>query len=214
MVYYAFYITEEGYDNLIEWSVPSLLVPEEPESTRPVELYALTSSKRYADIFRKTRDPKQFLERRIDIEDSRQDEFEMTYMDYLIHKHAFVCEYEKGDRSIRKQVVFPVPNFEYSNIEENWHMVLSDIVDEQMYETYLDWFESIRLSEGTIFTGIFQKAWSILDFGAILFNYGNPSEIPWDLGDQFNQLNGYRKLYERTYQRKGIMKLCTYGDFI
>lgn len=215
MQYYLFYITDAGYDDLGEWTVPNLLPSKDPEpSPRPYQLYAITSNKKYANIFRSTRDPKQFMQRTIEVSESEKKEFDNKYMEYIIHKHPLTCEFTKAGIQKSSQIVVPLPNFEYENIEENWYMILSDIIDDHTFGINKDMFDLIHKSKGEIFQGFIQSALNVLEYNTILFSYGNPSEIPWELGDHFNGLNGYRRLYERTYRKRGILKLCTYGDFI
>ena len=206
MTYYLFYITDQGYDSLGEWTVPSLIVPKVPEPIpKPYQLYAVTSNKKYAAIFRSTRDPKQFMERTIEISANDKKDFDSFYMEYMIHKHPLTCEFTKAGIQKSSQIVLPLPNFEFENIEDNWHMILSDIIE---------MLNLINRSGGHIFREFVEMALDVLEYNTILFSYGNPSEIPWELGDHFNGLNGYRRLYERTYRKRGILKLCTYGDFI
>ena len=215
MTYYLFYITDEGYDKLGEWTVPSLIVQQVPEPIpKPYQLYAITSNKKYASIFRATRDPAQFMERVIEISSQDKKNFETVYMEYMIHKHPLTCEFVRAGIQTSSQIIVPLPNFEYDNIEENWYMILSDIIDEHTFGENKKIFDLIHKSGGRIFRGFVQTALDVLEYNTILFSYGNPSEIPWELGDHFNGLNGYRRLYERTYRKRGILKLCTYGDFI
>lgn len=210
--YTAFYITEDGYDRLEEWCGPDRLEPD--KLNRKYELYAMTSSKIYAKIFRKTRDPKYFRERQITVEDEELFSFKTKYSEYFIQKLPLRCVVGEGDDAHVKSIVVPIPVFERRHIEMDWPMILSTTIDDMDWVANERIFHMIINSGGSILDPIVSYALDVIGYNGVLFEYDISESIPWNDEKYFHELNGYRKLYGFTYRKKGIMKLCEYGNFI
>lgn len=205
---YLFYISEEGYNEINDWCSPDIIDPN-PAVPRDWELYALTAEPKYAKIFRKTRSPQYFRERHIRIDDDKYQEFTVTYSEYLLGKHPIRCDIGKP-----ASVVVVIPEFEYRHLKEDWYLLLGSLISDEDYDKSRHIFEML-MSDINILNPIFRYALDVLGYTSILFDSDVPMENDMDdVAGMFNELHGYYTLYNCTYTRKGIMKLCEYGSII
>ena len=182
---YLFYISEAGYDTIKDWCSPDIIDPN-PAVPRDWELYALTAVPKYAKIFRKTRNPEYFRERHIRIDDEKYQEFRSTYSEYLLGKHPIRCNIGR-----KASVVVVIPEFEYRHVKEDYYLLLgSSLITDADYAKCRPIFEMLMTDITVLETELDSVA------------------------DQFNELHGYYELYNCTYTKKGIMKLCEYGSII
>ena len=208
---YLFYISEEGYNKLNDWCGPDLIDPN-PAVPRDWELYAMTTVPSYAKIFRKTRNPAYFRERKIHIKDEDYQEFTVKYSDYLLSKYPIRYDNKQPDKQGYIAVVLPA--FEYRHLTDDWYLLFGSIISDEAYEKSRHIFEML-MADIKILNPIFRYALDTIFYTTILFDNDVPIE-PETAPEEnlFNALHGYYTLYNCTYRRKGIMKLCEYGNII
>lgn len=210
--YTAFYITEDGYDLLEDWCGPDLLEPD--KLNREYELYAITPCKLYANVFRKTRNPDYFKERTLYIEDDEIESFNIKYSEYLIQKLPLRCVVGTGEKEEVKSIVVPLPAFEHRHIKMDWPLILSTTISESDWSVNENIFHAIINTGGKILNPIVSYALDVIGYNGVLFEYDISEEVPWNDEEYFHELNGYRRLYGFTYRKKGLLRLCEFGDFI
>lgn len=182
-------------------------------------LYAVTSSKKYARIFRETRNMHYFIEREAEFDDLEKENLERDLGAYFIHKHPFKTIYQDGDHKEIGQLILPVVNFEYDVIDLNGEYVFSDLlemIDNGMSDDANEMSSFFLTSGGiNIFKEPFRHILDTINFQSYYEDYHPLEEVCYmPAENSFNQLMLYAICYSGIYTKGGIQRLCEYGDFI
>ena len=143
--YYVFYIRKEHCKKIHS---ENFILSDPPEVQRAIEslgygrgfnykLYAVTDSKRYAKIFRKTRNMDYFIEREIYVEEGEKRKFDDVTDEYRIIDASFSTALwdEERDRQVVGSLYFPVPSMEHDLIEMWGYVDISEEIMETDVET-------------------------------------------------------------------------------
>ena len=179
-----------------------------------MEPYAITKSKKYAEIFRNCRDMKYFMEKEIYVDETELESFYRDYMECIINKHPLTCMYQDGKHTKSGSVVIPIPEFEYDVVATSSVEIFVDMLMECEYASS-EKFKELYEESTTILKPFVQKLFDNIGF----FQKTEIGLYPegfygWDYYLKFNQLIMYSKSYGNTYRKGGLEKLCEYGDFI
>lgn len=143
--YYVFYLRNEHCKKIHS---ENFILSDPPEIQRAIEslgygggfnykLYAVTDSKRYAKIFRKTRNMDYFIEREIYVEEGEKRKFDDVTDEYRIIDASFSTALwdEERDRQVVGSLYFPVPSMEHDLIEMWGYVDISEEIMETDGET-------------------------------------------------------------------------------
>lgn len=215
--YYVFYLRND-YRKKIKSE--NFVLSDPPVIKRVIEslgyvgmnykLYAVTDSKRYAKIFRKTRNMEYFIEREIYVEDGEKQEFEDATGDYRITEAFFSAALwdEETNRQKICEISFPVPIMEHDLIEM-WGYV--DITEEFMN---MDWesdhfFSNLRMYspdfkifKETYRSDIYDAGIDILLFS--IFPEESWMEFDWSDLMLLNEYNLYIHIFYQLYREGGL----------
>ena len=142
--YYVFYLRNEHCKKI---QSGNFTLSDPPVIKRVIEslgyvgmnykLYAVTESKRYAKIFRKTRNMDYFIEREIYVEDGEKQKFDDMTEEYRITDASFSTALwdEENNHQVVGTLHFPVPIMEHDLIEMWGYVDISEEIMETDGET-------------------------------------------------------------------------------
>ena len=208
---YMFYISEDGYEQLSDMWSPDIISPN-PTLRHPYELYAVTTSKKYAKIFKTTRNPNYFKERQIFLTDKELKEFQMKYYDYTLGKKSI--RYGVSGEHTSGTIVVVLPEFEYRHLRDDILFLLGELISDDDFRSCPEIFDTIIDSGFSVMDPFIKFALDTIYYTDILYTCDAPIEDELDETSCLNELYAYQKMYGVTYRRKGIWKLCESGNII
>ena len=221
--YYVFYLSYEYLDLIRSENgkpdMPVSLLKHEEYDGSPCSyrLYAVTSSKRYASIFRKTRNMDYFIEREIYVSEEEIYDFESMVSSHIIGKHRFRTVLEIEGEEVLGDLVFPVPEFESDTIAL-WGQidVFTDL--EENDERNGGFLSDLALfdPELTIFREDIREMLMDIGFDYLVSMTFPTEEYPWlDAGVSINELMQYVHVYHNLYKKDGLIKMRKkYSTFV
>lgn len=220
MSYTMFYIRSDMIGKIkSDYAFPDYTINAATGEPFEYSLYAITGSKKYAKIFRETRNMKYFVERQGEFSDVVQENFERDFGAFFIHKHPFRMIYQDGGKREVGQLILPVVNFEYDVVDLNGEYIFSDLIegiDDNLSESTIE-MANMFLSFGgcEIFKEPFRHILEKINFKYFYDDFHPMEEISYiPSNSTFNQLMLYAICYRGIYKKGGVQKLCEYGDFI
>ena len=225
--YYVFYLANE-YLNSIETDsgkpgIPVCIMDAKKHQMVGMEhqsniyrIYAITTSKQYATMFRKTRNMHCFIEKEIYINEDEIYSFENEMSEFMISQKPFHTVMEVDEGIIRGDLVFPVPQFEYDAISMWGYVDVMDALDE--YDMESNGFLSDLVlydPELQIFKDDFRHLLQVIGFDILVSAAYPVEELPWDDLVSINEFMQYVHVYRKLYKEDGLIKLKEkYAKFI
>lgn len=215
--YYVFYIRKEHCEKV---KSENFILSDPPAVKRVIEslgyvgmnykLYAVTDSKRYAKVFRKTRNMEYFIEREIYVEDGEKQEFEDVTREYRMTEAFFSAAFwdEETNRQINSEISFPVPIMEHDLIKMWGYVDISEEIMEMDGESD-HFFSNLRMYspdfkifKETYRSDIYDAAIDILLFSA--FPMDTSMEFDWSDLMLLNEYNLYIHIFYQLYREGGL----------
>lgn len=218
--YYVFYLRKEHCKKI---QSGNFTLSDPPVVKRVIEslgyvgmnykLYAVTESKRYAKIFRKTRNMEYFIEREIYVEDGEKQEFDDITEEYRITDASFSTALwdEENNHQVVGTLHFPVPIMEHDLIEMWGYVDISEEIMETDSET--DHFLSnlaFYSPDFKIFRDDFRS--DLYDAGIdilLLSAFPTDSSMEFDWSDLMllNEYRLYIRIFYQLYRDGGLYLL-------
>lgn len=231
---YVFYITKKGLescnrfelDDIFLSSFPDCIIEEMRDDSNYVIPYAYTFNKKFAKVFRDTRNMKYFREKTIHLQDDEVPEFKNVYDEIELKIGKLQSRwYESPDSCIHShEYPLLMTYFEEYKMTYEVDTFIWFIFMDIMYQLRIDIpdtdapFPTDTLFAKMMNPYLLKKKYSQLlaetRYYDILEFLIDPDEWGYDIAMNVDKLQLYNHIYGPLFRKDGIIRLCAYGDSI